>query len=266
MFASTPAARHARPRDGVRAVDLRRLERGRLHLGRAARRRTARSSARWSSASLIITVLYVAVNVALLMGLGLSRPSAQSKAAPADLVARAFGAWRGGSAQRRGRDRRADLDQRDDARRRAHQLRAGRDWPALRFLGGWNAHRGVPTAALPRAGCDRARARRVRRRSEGRLRGDGRVHRAGILGLPRAGRHRAFRAARGATARCARARSACRSTRSRRRSSSRCAPTFCYSSIMYATSRSAIHVTPGGDGRGRGRVVRDALAAGPALR
>ena len=85
----------------------------------------------------------------------------------------------------------------------------GGDWQSLRMLAGWNAGRGGPTQAFLLQGA-RSRWRwSASARAEGRLRGDGRVHRAGVLGLSDAGRRRADRAA-PARRRPRRARFACR--------------------------------------------------------
>ena len=96
---------------------------------------------------LVLTVLYVAVNAALLYGLGYAALAA-SKAAPADLVARAFGA-------RAGEALAAFVAVATLTSINATMLvgarstyALGRDWPALRRLGGWNATRGTPTQAL----------------------------------------------------------------------------------------------------------------------
>ena len=72
----------------------------------------------------IIAAAYLAVNAALLNGLGL-KGLADSKAAGADVMQRAFGTL--GVQTRRARrcDRRADIHQCDDDRRRAHHLRVG---------------------------------------------------------------------------------------------------------------------------------------------
>lgn len=96
---------------------------------------------------LVLTALYVAVNAALLHGLGQSALAA-SKAAPADLVARAFGA-------RAGEALAAFVAVATLTSINATMLvgarsnyALGRDWPALRLLGGWNAARGTPTQAF----------------------------------------------------------------------------------------------------------------------
>ena len=96
---------------------------------------------------LILTVLYVAVNAALLHGLGLAT-LAQSKAAPADLLGRAFGTWAAQAlsvAVAIAALTSINATMLVGART---NYALGRDWPALRFLGGWNTHRGVPTAAF----------------------------------------------------------------------------------------------------------------------
>ena len=96
---------------------------------------------------LIITVLYVAVNAALIHGLGVSA-LAKSKAAPADLLGQAFGPWAAQAlsiAVAVAALTSINATMLVGART---NYALGRDWPALRFLGGWNAHRGVPTAAF----------------------------------------------------------------------------------------------------------------------
>ncbi len=96
---------------------------------------------------LVLTALYVAVNAALLHGLGQSALAA-SKAAPADLVARAFG-------PRASEALAAFVAVATLTSINATMLvgarstyAMGRDWPALRLVGGWNATRGTPTQAL----------------------------------------------------------------------------------------------------------------------
>ena len=95
----------------------------------------------------ILALIYVIVNVALLHGLGL-KGLAESKAAGADVMERVFGL------------RGAQLLSLFVAIAALTSINAtmivgartnyamGRDWPALRFMGGWHADRGVPTAAL----------------------------------------------------------------------------------------------------------------------
>jgi amino acid transporter len=96
---------------------------------------------------LIITILYVAVNAALVHGLGVAT-LAQSKAPPADLLARAFGPW---AAQALSVVVAVAVLTSINATMLVGartNFALGRDWPALRFLGGWNSARGVPTAAF----------------------------------------------------------------------------------------------------------------------
>ena len=95
----------------------------------------------------IITVLYVATNAALLAGLGFS-DLAKSKAAPADVVSRAFGAVAGGALA--GFVAVATLTSINATMlvgARTNYALSG-DWASLRILGGWNAARGVPMRAL----------------------------------------------------------------------------------------------------------------------
>jgi APA family basic amino acid/polyamine antiporter len=96
---------------------------------------------------LILTTLYVAVNAALIHGLGMTA-LAQGKAAPADLLGRAFGPWAAQAlsivvaiAALTSMNATMLVGARTN-------YALGRDWPALRFLGGWNSDRGVPTAAF----------------------------------------------------------------------------------------------------------------------
>jgi amino acid transporter len=95
----------------------------------------------------IITLLYVATNLALLSGLGFSALG-QSKAAPADVVARAFGGFVG--------DVLAGLVALATLTSINATMLVGartnfalsRDWVSLRLIGGWNTERGVPTRAF----------------------------------------------------------------------------------------------------------------------
>jgi amino acid transporter len=94
----------------------------------------------------IITVAYLAVNVALLHGLGLAGLAA-SKAPGADVMARAFGAT--GShllALFVGVAALTSINATMIVGARTNYA-MGRDWPALRFMGGWHATRGTPVAA-----------------------------------------------------------------------------------------------------------------------
>ena len=95
----------------------------------------------------ILAVIYVIVNIALLHGLGL-KGLADSKAAGADIMERAFGL------------RGAQLVSLFVAIAALTSINAtmivggrtnyamGRDWSALRFMGGWHAERGTPRMAL----------------------------------------------------------------------------------------------------------------------
>ncbi|MFO1312039.1 MAG: amino acid permease [Burkholderiales bacterium] len=94
----------------------------------------------------IVTVLYVATNVALLAGLGFA-DLAKSKAAPADVVTRAFGAVAGGALA--GFVAVATLTSINATMlvgARTNYALSG-DWASLRIIGGWNAARGVPVRA-----------------------------------------------------------------------------------------------------------------------
>lgn len=95
----------------------------------------------------IITVLYVVTNAALLHGLGFA-DLAKSKAAPADVVTRAFGDVAGGVLA--GFVAVATLTSINATMlvgARTNYALSG-DWASLRILGGWNSARGVPVRAL----------------------------------------------------------------------------------------------------------------------
>jgi amino acid transporter len=95
----------------------------------------------------ILAALYLLVNLALLHGLGL-KGLADSKAPAADLMGRAFGSVG------------ANVLALSVALAALTSINAtmivgartnyamGRDWPALRFMGGWHAARGTPTVAF----------------------------------------------------------------------------------------------------------------------
>jgi amino acid transporter len=95
----------------------------------------------------ILAVVYIVVNIALIHGLGL-KGLADSKAAGADVMERAFGL------------RGAQLVSLFVAIAALTSINAtmivgartnyamGRDWSALRFMGGWHAERGTPRMAL----------------------------------------------------------------------------------------------------------------------
>jgi amino acid transporter len=94
----------------------------------------------------IITLLYVAANASLLAGLGLP-DLAKSKAAPADVVTRAFGDAAGQALS--GFVAVTVLTSINATMlvgARTNYALSG-DWPSLRIIGGWNAARGVPVRA-----------------------------------------------------------------------------------------------------------------------
>ena len=94
----------------------------------------------------IITVLYVAANAAMLAGLGFGE-LAKSKAAPADVVTRAFGSFAGNALA--GFVAIATLTSINATMlvgARTNYALSG-DWASLRMIGGWNAARGVPVRA-----------------------------------------------------------------------------------------------------------------------
>ncbi len=94
----------------------------------------------------IIAAVYIAVNATLLYGLG-HEALASSKAAGTDVMTRAFGPWAGhavGIIVCIAALTSINATMITGART---NYAMGRDWPALRFLGGWNVARGVPLAA-----------------------------------------------------------------------------------------------------------------------
>jgi amino acid transporter len=95
----------------------------------------------------ILAVIYVAANVALLHGLGL-KGLADSKAAGAEVMQRAFGTVGANAlslfvaiAALTSINATMIVGARTN-------YAMGRDWPALRFMGGWHVERGTPIAAL----------------------------------------------------------------------------------------------------------------------
>ncbi|MDQ6618190.1 MAG: amino acid permease [Pseudomonadota bacterium] len=94
----------------------------------------------------VIAVLYVAVNVALMYGLGF-KALTDSKAAGADLMTRAFGPMAGyGIAFIVSVAVLTSINGTMITGARTNYA-MGRDWPPLRFLSGWNGGRGVPVTA-----------------------------------------------------------------------------------------------------------------------
>ena len=94
----------------------------------------------------IITLLYVATNAALLAGLGLP-DLAKSKAAPADVVTRAFGTAAGQAlAGFVAVTVLTSINATMLVGARTNYALSG-DWASLRIIGGWNAARGVPVRA-----------------------------------------------------------------------------------------------------------------------
>ena len=94
----------------------------------------------------IITLLYVATNAALLAGLGLP-DLAKSKAAPADVVTRAFGTAAGQAlAGFVAVTVLTSIKATMLVGARTNYALSG-DWASLRIIGGWNAARGVPVRA-----------------------------------------------------------------------------------------------------------------------
>ena len=94
----------------------------------------------------IITVLYVATNASLLAGLGFG-DLAKSKAAPADVVTRAFGDVAGNAlAGFVAVTVLTSINATMLVGARTNYALSG-DWASLRIIGGWNAARGVPVRA-----------------------------------------------------------------------------------------------------------------------
>lgn len=95
----------------------------------------------------ILAGIYLLVNVALLWGLGL-KGLADSKAAGADVMARTFGdAGAKALAAFVAIAALTSINATMIVGARTNYA-LGRDWRALRFMGGWHATRGTPTAAL----------------------------------------------------------------------------------------------------------------------
>ena len=95
----------------------------------------------------IIAVVYLVVNLALLHGLGL-QGLAQSKAAGADVMQKTFGAAGGNAlALFVAVAALTSINATMIVGARTNYA-LGRDWRALRFMGGWHATRGTPVAAL----------------------------------------------------------------------------------------------------------------------
>lgn len=95
---------------------------------------------------LILTLVYVLVNIAIVSGLGLAQLSS-SPAVAADLMGKAFGPWG---------ERLLGVFVAISALTSINatmivgartNFALGRDWSALRFMGNWHAHRGSPVAA-----------------------------------------------------------------------------------------------------------------------
>ncbi|MEO8754358.1 MAG: amino acid permease [Casimicrobiaceae bacterium] len=95
----------------------------------------------------LIAALYLAVNAALLHGLGLTE-LAQSKAAPADLVARAFGTLAGDALSLFVAVATLTSINATMLVGARTNYAVGGDWQSLRLLAGWNAGRGGPTQAF----------------------------------------------------------------------------------------------------------------------
>ena len=94
----------------------------------------------------VIASLYVGVNIALMYGLGFTALT-NSKAAGADLVVRAFGAWAGaGIGLVVSLAVLTSINGTMITGARTNYA-MGRDWPALRVLSGWHVARGVPVSA-----------------------------------------------------------------------------------------------------------------------
>ena len=95
----------------------------------------------------IIAAVYLLVNVALLSGLGL-KGLADSKAAGAEVMERAFGpAGRTALGLFVAVAALTSINATMIVGARTNYA-MGRDWPALRFMGGWHATRGTPVAAF----------------------------------------------------------------------------------------------------------------------
>lgn len=96
---------------------------------------------------LLVAALYIAANAALLHGLGLSE-LARSKAAPADLVTRAFGTLAGDALSLFVAIATLTSINATMLVGARTNYAVGGDWPSLRILAGWNEGRGGPTQAF----------------------------------------------------------------------------------------------------------------------
>jgi amino acid transporter len=96
---------------------------------------------------MLIAALYLAANAALLHGLGLPA-LAQSKAAPADLITRAFGTLAGDALSLFVAIATLTSINATMLVGARTNYAVGGDWPSLRLLAGWNEARGVPTQAF----------------------------------------------------------------------------------------------------------------------
>jgi amino acid transporter len=96
---------------------------------------------------LLIAALYVAANAALLHALGLTE-LARSKAAPADLVTRAFGTLAGDALSLFVAIATLTSINATMLVGARSNYAVGGDWPPLRMLAGWNESRGGPTQAF----------------------------------------------------------------------------------------------------------------------
>jgi APA family basic amino acid/polyamine antiporter len=96
---------------------------------------------------LLIAVLYLAANAALLHGLGLPE-LARSKAAPADLVTRAFGPLAGDALSLLVAIATLTSINATMLVGARTNYAVGGDWPSLRLLAGWSERRGGPTQAF----------------------------------------------------------------------------------------------------------------------
>ena len=131
---------------------------------------------------LLITGLYLLINLALVRGLGLAG-MAQSRAVAADLMARSTGSRRRPARERAHRGGRGDVAQRHGVHGGPDRLCARARLPAPRLPRALaRPHRHAPERP-PGARGDRARARRAGRRHAQRVRDHGRLHGARVLAL-----------------------------------------------------------------------------------
>ena len=140
-------------------------------------------------ATAIITLIYVLMNLAFLNILGLDGIRGEQRGRRRCRAQGRGLAWRH-CARARHLLRRAQRAQRNDLHRRAALSRGGQRPAGAETAGPGRVPRRQPDRRIRRAGRGRDVADRLRRHDPRRISGDGGLHRAGVLAVPAAGRHR----------------------------------------------------------------------------